>query len=41
MALTNNNDIAEKMLRLRVHGITSKKSLMKLRPKKKFGIINK
>ena len=36
MAVTNNNDIAEKMLRLRVHGITSKKSLMKIRPKEEI-----
>ena len=33
MALTNNNDLADKMFRLRIHGITNNKSLMKFRPK--------
>jgi UDP-4-amino-4,6-dideoxy-N-acetyl-beta-L-altrosamine transaminase len=33
MALTNNKDIADKMSRLRTHGIATKKTLMRKRPK--------
>ncbi len=36
MALTNNNELAEKMFRLRVHGITNDKSLMSFRPKEEI-----
>ena len=36
MAVTNDEDLAEKMFRLRVHGITNKIDLMKIRPKEEI-----
>ena len=36
MALTNDKDLAEKMFRLRVHGITNNINLMKIRPKEEI-----
>ena len=41
MAMTNNNNIANKMIRLRSHGISRIEMIMLIKIKMRLGIMNK